>query len=128
MPREARVRRRADRRGADAANLEVVAAEIAFSEVDVRNGVQQVLRADNVLLGQAVRREGRNRHRHVLDGFFLALGRHDQRLDHIAGIIGRSRIGGEAGDRGRKGCGGYAQGEKSAQTQSFFHAFLPYAR
>ena len=82
----------ADRLGADAADLEVEPAEVAAGGVDVRDRLQKVGAALDLLGLQAVGREGGHGHRHVLDRFFPPLGRNDQRLNHGRFIVrGRGR-------------------------------------
>ena len=113
--------RRARALGADAADLEVIPAEVRVGEVDVRDGLQEVFAASDLLGLQSVRRKGRDGDRHVLNGFLSALGRHDQGLNDAGFIRARRGVGceavrGEPESRRRN-----AKRKHAAQTQCICH-------
>ena len=111
--------------GADAADLEVVPAEVRVCEVDVRDGLQKVFAASDLLGLQGVRRKGRDGDRHVLNGFFAALSRHDQGLDDAGFIRARRGAGGEAVRGEPESRRRNAKRKHAAQTQCICHIISP---
>src|SRR3546814_2894441 len=75
--RDRGVVRRGNRLGPDAANGEVIAAEIALREIDVGHRAHQFGAAFDLVVVERLGREGADRDRHVADLFLALLRRND---------------------------------------------------